>query len=142
MRELKKPWLVYSEHVINEDPARKVLIFYKILITYVLYVYTDNVASYSAAEIETFVQTHTFSSFFFHCSSRFVINSIQWERTCITPAVVALNVIDSPRKSMAVGDVFIKDAMLEGVGVAESSSRFSKGFINNTNIKILHLGTI
>lgn len=64
----------------------------------------------------------TFSNLAFQCSSRFVISSIQWERTCITPAVVALKVIASPLKSIPVDAILDLGNIFEGVGVAARSS--------------------
>lgn len=55
-----------------------------------------------SAEGETAViQTlHTFSSLFCQLSSLFTMRSMQWDRVARIPAVVALNVMASPLKSM------------------------------------------
>lgn len=46
---------------------------------------------------------HTLSSLFCQLSSLFTMRSMQWDRVARIPAVVALNVMASPLKSMPLG---------------------------------------
>lgn len=53
--------------------------------------------------------SHTLSSLFCQLSSLFTMRSIQWDRVARIPAVVALNVMASPLKSMPLIPLGLKD---------------------------------